>query len=118
MTAMKQKRAAPAALEAQYRRLARSLGQVGFISQGTVFERKRPGSGSRYQWTWKNRKQKTISLTLSAKQFAWLKAALGRQRQMEKTLRQMRRISCRVLLNHVAGPARRKPLSMKQLGLI
>jgi len=34
-------------LEARLRRLARSLAGTGFISQGSVFERKAKGSGSR-----------------------------------------------------------------------
>ena len=114
---MKEKSDSPQNLENQYRRLARSLGQIGFICQGSVFERKQPGSGSRYQWTWKNAQQKTMSLTLSEDQFTWLKAAIARHRQAEKILRQMRKISHRVLLKNVAGPLRRKPLSMKQLGL-
>jgi hypothetical protein len=99
-----------AALEAKLRRLARSLGHTGFISQGSVFERKKRGSGSRYQWTWKDPKQKTLSLTLSAQQFDWLQKAIAGSRAVERTLKQMRRISRQVLLNHVPGPRRRKQL--------
>jgi hypothetical protein len=95
-------------LEARLRRLARGLARTGFISQGSVFERKKRGSGSRYQWTWKDPEQKTASLTLSAKQFIWLKKAIAQSRAVEKTLEQMRRISREVLLNHVPGPRRRK----------
>src|SRR6266567_5776336 len=92
-----------AVLEARLRRLARGLARTGFISQGSGFERKKRGSGSRYQWTWKDAKQKTLSLTLSAGQFAWLKKAMAQSRAVEKTLEQMRRISRQVLLNHVPG---------------
>lgn len=115
MTAMKKKRAA---LEAQHQRLARELAQTGFISQGSVFARKKGASGSRYQWTWKDPRQKTLSLTLSPEQFAWLKAAVAQQRQVEKTLRKMRSICHRILLEHIPGPRRRKSLSVKQLHLI
>ncbi len=97
-----------AALETRLRYLARSLTRTGFITQGSVFERKKPGSGSRYQWTWKDSKQKTVSLTLSAEQFAWLKKAVAQSRAVEKTLAQMRRISRQVLIHHVPGPRRRK----------
>ena len=99
-----------ARLELRLRRLARSLAHTGFITQGSVFERTRRGGGSRYQWTWKDPEQKTVSLTLSAQQFAWLRKALARSRKVEKTLAQMRQISRRVLLQHIPGPHRRKRL--------
>ena len=96
------------ALEARLRQLARGLARTGFIAQGSVFERKKRGSGSRYQWTWKDSKQKTASLTLSSEQFAWLKKAVAQSRAVEKTLAQMRRLSRQVLIHHVPGPRRRK----------
>jgi hypothetical protein len=105
---MSKKKQKCAVLEARLRRLAHGLSRTGFISQGSVFERKKRGSGSRYQWTWKDPKQKTVSLTLSAEQFSWLKKAMTQSRAVEKTLEQMRRISRQVLLNHVPGPRRRK----------
>ena len=104
-----------AALEARLRRLARSLSHTGFISQGSVFERKHRGSGSRYQWTWKDSQQKTASLTLSAQQFTWLNKAIREARSVEKTLEKMRQISQRVLLQHVPGPRRRKQLKIRRL---
>jgi hypothetical protein len=107
-----------AALENRLRRLARSLSRTGFVSQGCVFERKQRGSGSRYQWTWKDPKQKTLSLTLSAQQYAWLKKAIAQQRSVEKTLDKMRRLSHQVLLEYVPGPRRRKGLSLKTLRFI
>jgi|HubBroStandDraft_1064217.scaffolds.fasta_scaffold114833_2 hypothetical protein len=118
MTAMKEKPKAWQNLEAQHRRLAQELGRIGFISQGSVFARKKGASGSRYQWSWKDPRQKTRSLTLSRQQFAWLKAALARQRKAEKILQKMRGISHRILLEHTPEPSRRKPLSIKTLGLI
>jgi hypothetical protein len=118
MTAMKEKSNALKKLEAQHRRLAEELGRIGFISQGSVFARKKGASGSRYQWTWKDPRQKTMSLTLSAEQFTWLKAAIGRQRKVEKILEKMHHVSRRILLQHTPNPHRRKPLSSKQLRLI
>jgi hypothetical protein len=115
---MKEKSKAWQRLEAQHRRLARELGRIGFISQGSVFARKKGASGSRYQWSWKDPRQKTRSLTLSAEQFAWLQAALARQRRVEKILKKMRRVTYRMLLEHTPEPSRRKPLSIKTLGLI
>ena len=102
-------------LEAQHRRLAKTLGRVGFLCQGSAFARKKRASGSRYQWSWKDPQQKTLSLTLSREQFTWLQAAIRRQRKVEKILQQMRRISHRILLEQMPGPNRRKPLSIKQL---
>ncbi len=107
-----------ASLEAQLRRLAQSLSRTGFVSQGSVFERKKTTSGSRYQWTWKDSKQKTVSLTLSAQQFRWLRKAIARSRSVEHTLKKMRWISNRVLLGHLPGPKRRKPLSLRKLRAI
>jgi hypothetical protein len=118
MTAMKEKSKAWQKLEAQHRRLAQELGRTGFISQGSVFARQKGASGSRYQWSWKDPQQKTRSLTLSPAQFAWLKAAIARERQAEKILQKMRRVSHRILLENTPGPSRRKPLSIKPLRLI
>jgi|SRR5215207_5780432 hypothetical protein len=105
------------ALEAQYRHLAAELAQIGFVSQGSVFQRKAHTPGSRYQWTWKDAAQKTKSLTLSQEQFDWLKQALHNQRQLDKTLKQMRQISHRILLRHIPGTRKRKPLNIRTLHL-
>lgn len=102
-------------LEAQHLRLAQDLARIGFLSQGSVYARKKGASGSRYQWTWKDPQQKTRSLALSAEQFAWLKGAIARQRKVDQILQKMRRVSTRILLEHTPGPNRRKPLSIKQL---
>lgn len=79
-------------LEKEYRRLALSLGELGYLVQGSVFKRK-AGAGSRYQWTWKNKRQKTESLTLTQEQYYWLRRALANERSLKKTLKKMRRIS-------------------------
>jgi hypothetical protein len=102
-------------LEVRLRRLARRLGRTGFISQGSVFERRKSGSGSRYQWTWKDPHQKTVSLTLSAQQFIWLQKAIARSRAVEATLEKMRQLSRRVVLEYLPGPKRRKSPKIKSL---
>ncbi len=79
-------------LEHQYHRLAASLAEVGYITQGSVFER-RKGPGSRYQWTWKNREQKTESLTLTPEQYRWLRRATANERSLKIKLMKMRQIS-------------------------
>ena len=84
-----------AQLEQEYRRLASTLAGVGYITQGSVFERTQ-GPGSRYQWTWKNKNQKTESLTLTLKQYQWLRQAITNERKLNQTLRKMRRLSERI----------------------
>jgi hypothetical protein len=118
MAAMNKTSKAWKRLETQHRRLARHLGRIGFISQGSAYARKKGASGSPYQWSWKDPQQKTISLTLSPEQFAWIRAAIGRQRQVEKILQQMHRLSRRILLEHTPGPRRRKSMSINALRLI
>ena len=118
MAAMKQPAAVPPKLQRQYRQLARRLAQIGFITQGTVFERRKDSaSGSRYQWTWKDPNQKTRSVTLSQEQYHWLKQALANHRQVEETLKKMRQISQCILLTSIPGTRRRKPLNAKVLQL-
>jgi hypothetical protein len=102
-------------LQSEHRRLARTLAGIGFVSQGSVFARAPGAQGSRYQWTWKDSRQKTTSLTLSADQFAWLRKAIANQRQVDRILEKMRRLSRRIVVEHLPAPARRKSLSIKPL---
>lgn len=81
-----------AVLENEYHRLALGLAEIGYITQGSVFER-RKGPGSRYQWTWKNQNQKTESLTLTEEQYRWLRQAINNERKLKRILKKMRRIS-------------------------
>ena len=84
-----------AELQKEYRALAARLAQVGYITQGSVFER-RKGPGSRYQWTWKNKAQKTESLTLTSQEYSWLKKASQNQRELNTILARMRRLSIQI----------------------
>ena len=103
------------ALQSEHRRLARTLAGIGFVSQGSVFARAEGAPGSRYQWTWKDSRQKTTSLTLSAEQFAWLRKAIANQRRADRILEKMRRLSKRIVVEHLPAPARRKSLPIKPL---
>ena len=96
-----------AELQKKYRRLAAQLSDLGYITQGSVFERKK-GPGSRYQWTWKDRNQKTESLTLTAEQYAWLKEASDNQRRLNKTLSEMRRLSKQIFTRSFSKTQSRK----------
>jgi len=103
------------ALQSEHRRLARTLAGIGFVSQGSVFARAEGAPGSRYQWTWKDSRQKTTSSTLSAEQFAWLRKAIANQRRVNRILEKMRRLSSRIVMDHLPAPPRRKSLSIKPL---
>lgn len=104
-------------LSPQYRQLQRQLAQVGYVSQGSVFERGPGQQGSRYVWTRKV-KAKTVTVALSQEQYHWLRQAVANQRQLEKTLRKMQTLSRQTLFETVPGVVRRKRLGKKVLGLI
>src|SRR5579863_3389127 len=100
-----------------YRRLQRQLARLGYLSQGSVFERGPGQQGSRYVWTRKV-KAKTVTVALSPEQYRWLLQAVANQRQLEKIIRQMQTLSRQTLFENVPGVARRKRLGKKVLGLI
>src|SRR3974377_2291148 len=102
----------------RYRRLRRSLARIGYISQGSVVDRsqlKPPRSG--YQWTRKV-KGKTITVALSQSEFDALAQAIANERKLNQTIRQMERISRRILFTNRTKADQRKPLRQKVLGLI
>jgi len=99
-----------------YRQLQRQLAQLGYLSQGSVFERAPGQQGSRYVWTRKVR-AKTVTVALSQDQYHWLKKAVANQRQLERIVDQMQKLSRKILFENVPGVVRRKRLSQKVLGL-
>ena len=108
----------PHAPPPQYQRLRRSLAQTGWIALGSLVERSLPGQGGpRYQWSRRVGK-KTVTVALSAEQFAWLKGAIANQREIWNTLLQMQQMTARHVLENLPNPPRRKRLSKKTLGLI
>jgi hypothetical protein len=100
----------------QYERLRQQLATTGWISEGYVQDRGPGAGGPCYQWTRKV-KGKTVSVALSREQYEWLKEAINNWRQVQKTLRDMQRLSRQVLFATVPEPPRRKRLSKKTLGL-
>jgi len=94
-------------LDKEYRRLALTLGQLGYVIQGSVFERK-AGAGSRYQWTWKNKSQKTESLTLTTEQYHWLRRAAASEQTLKSTLKKMRQISEQIFVRSTGKSAKAK----------
>ncbi len=103
--------------EREYARLRGRLVQIGWISEGYVQNRGPGAGGPCYQWTRKV-KGKTVSVALSQEQFEWLQAAILQWRQLQDTLKEMQRLSRRVLFETVPHPPRRKKLGKKVLGLM
>lgn len=114
---MKSGSSLPADLPASYRRLRERLGRIGWVALGSVLERDQPGQGGpRYQWSRRVGK-KTVTVALSAEQFAWLKAAIANQRKVWDILLEMQRHTVAYMWKNVPGTTRRKRLSKKTLGL-
>ena len=106
-----------ASLPPPYRQLQRQLARLGYVSQGSVFERRPGQQGSRYVWTRKVR-AKTVTVALSQEQYHWLRQAVANQRELERIVEQMQTFSRHILFENVPGVLRRKRLSKKVLGLI
>ena len=82
-----------------------------------MLERGLPGQGGpRYQWS-RRVKGKTVTVALSAQQFAWLKAAISNQRELEEMLSQMQRMSLDYMWKNLPGTTHRKRLSKRTLGI-
>ena len=103
--------------QAPYARLRAPLARVGWISEGYVQDRGPGAGGPCYQWTRKVR-GKTVSVALSREQYEWLRTAIAIWRQVQRTLKQMQRLSRQVLFAAVPDPPRRVKLGKKVLGLI
>jgi len=109
------KKTTPALWKTQYAQLRRRLARTGWISEGYVQDRGPGAGGPCYQWTRKVR-AKTVSVALSREQFEWLRTAIAEWRQVQATLKEMQRLSRRVLFETVPHPPRRKRLGQRILG--
>jgi hypothetical protein len=107
----------PSSRRQEYARLQAQLAQTGWISEGYVQNRGPGAGGACYPWTRKV-KGKTVCVALSKEQYEWLKTAIANWRSVQKTLRQMQRLSREELFKSLPNPKRRKQLSKKVLGLI
>lgn len=103
--------------KAQYARLREQLARVEWISEGYVQDRGPGAGGPHYQWTRKI-KAKTVSVALSKQQYEGLRTAIANWRRVQKTLRDMQRLSRKVIFKTLPDPPRRKPLTKKVLGVI
>lgn len=105
-----------AQLQRQYQQLSRSLGQIGYISQGSVQDRTaRQGGGAGYQWTRKVA-QKTVTVSLTGEQFSKMKDAVGNYRKVRQQLKLMENLSRKIIFQSAPHANRRKRLSQKVLG--
>ena len=105
------------ALPAAYLKLSQKLAKTPWVALGSVLERGLPGQGGpRYQWS-RRVKGKTVTVALSAQQFAWLKAAISNQRELEEMLSQMQRMSLDYMWKNLPGTTHRKRLSNRTLGI-
>lgn len=105
-----------AQLQRQYEQLRQPLGQIGLISQGSVQDRTaRRGGGAGYQWTRKVQ-QKTVTVSLTSEQFAKMKEAVGNYRRVRRQLRDLEKLSRRIIFQGLPHPSRRTRLSQKVLG--
>jgi cyclopropane fatty-acyl-phospholipid synthase-like methyltransferase len=86
--------------KAQYAQWRRRLAHTGWISEGYVQDRGPGAGGPCYQWTRKV-KGKTVSVALSREQFEWLRTAIAEWRRVQTTLKEMQRLSRRVLFETV-----------------
>lgn len=103
--------------EAQYARLRERFKNLGWISEGYVQDRGPGAGGPCYQWTRKVR-GKTLSVALSREQYEWLRTAIANWREVQHTLKEMQRLSRKVLFTTIPHPHRRKQLGKRVLGLI
>jgi hypothetical protein len=104
-------------LPAPYRRLQAKLAQSGWVALGSVVERNKPGQGGpRYQWT-RRVEGKTITVALSAQQFAWLKKAIANQRKTGDILARMHQLTLAYMWKNLPSTSRRKKLNKKTLGI-
>ena len=116
MTSMNKTTQPVAQLQQHYERLRRPLGQLGLISQGSVQDRTaRRGGGAGYQWTRKV-DQKTVTVALTSEQFGKMKVAVGNCRRVRRQLRELEKLSRRIIFQGIPHPSRRKHLSQKVLG--
>jgi hypothetical protein len=104
-------------LPREYRQLRQKLSHIGWIALGSLVERDKPGQGGpRYQWS-RRVGPKTVTVALSAEQFNWLQQAILNQREVWDLLMQLQKLTAEYALKNLPGPARRKSLSKKRLGL-
>ncbi len=98
-----------AALRAQFERCKQEIGDLDWLSEGSVSEN-HPGT---WRWTRKVR-AKTVTVALSAAQAEAFAKAIANHRRLETLIQEMRAFSQQYLLEAIAGPPRRGPRKIVQ----
>lgn len=105
-----------AQLQGQFEQRRQALALGGLISQGSVQDRtRRQGGGAGYQWTRKVA-QKTITVALTAEQFQQMKQAVRNYRELRRQLKELEKLSRKIIFLGAPHPHRRKCLSQAVLG--
>src|SRR6266478_3549117 len=107
----------PAERRQAFRKLARQLASLGWISEGYAQNRGPGAGGPCFQWTRKV-KGKTVSVALSEAQFDALTKAIATWQKTKKIIKRMQQLSREEIFTTLPGTKRRKPLGKKVLGLI
>jgi hypothetical protein len=119
-TRMKKNEAQGERRERRYRKLAEKLAAVGPILQGAITERAIASEdrayGPYYQWTFK-REGKTVTVNLTAAQAELFQKAIRNNRELEKTVKEMRELSLRIFQTKTEGVKKRKPKEISKKGL-
>ena len=103
------------ALPPAYQGWAAQLGRVGWLAQGTVvrrgLRRRLQGrwvvKGPYYMWTCKVAGQ-TVAHALSREQYRAFKKVIAANRQIQKTIARMHRLTLETILTKVSGVKKRK----------
>lgn len=102
-------------LQKRFEQLRQQLGQVSYLSHGSVQDRTaRKGGGAGYQWTRKVA-QKTVTVALSPDQFALMRQAVANYRSARRLLQKMEAVSRQIIFESCPHPNRRKRLRKKVL---
>jgi hypothetical protein len=98
-------------VEEHYQRLRARLQGVSWILNGSVMANEpcsdSPRAKTTYTWTRKIQ-GKTVTVALSKSQYDAFRKAIETNRKLEQTLREMRELSAKTLLNALPG-VQRKP---------
>ena len=111
------KRESSEKLERRYRRMASKLAETGLILLGTITERTiKRGSGKNndnekvygpyYQWTFKQ-DGKTVTVNLTSNQAELYQKAVDNNKEVEMTLKEMRKLSREICETSMEGVKKR-----------
>ena len=101
----------------EYKQLRAQLAKAKWVAIGSLVERGEPGQGGpRYQWS-RRVEGKTVTVALSREQFEWMQRAINHQREIDRILSRMQKLSLEYVWEHLPSTSRRKRLTKKTLGL-